>query len=50
MVKENNYWYIWDTKKDMWAICSEHRGGYFIYTPDEQVADKLVKLFNLGEK
>ena len=45
-----SYWYMWDEKTKMWAICSEYRGGYFLYTPDETVAHAMINMFNSGEK
>jgi hypothetical protein len=47
---DEQFWFTWDDKTEMYAICSEYRGGFFIYTPDEQVAEHITGMLNAAVK
>ena len=44
--KEDTYWYALDQATKMYAICSEARGGFFIYSPDEKVVKAITAFLN----
>ena len=38
------YWIIWDIKTEMFALCDEEKGGFILYSPDEDLLYSLLLL------